>query len=862
MQQHYRPDLIEPAVQQYWAENKVFKAIKDTSKEKYYCLSMFPYPSGRLHMGHVRNYTIGDVVSRYQRMNGKNVLQPIGWDAFGLPAEGAAIKNKTAPAKWTYENIEYMKNQLKMLGFGYDWDREIATCRPEYYKWEQWFFTELYKKGLVYKKNSTVNWCPNDVTVLANEQVHDGCCWRCDTPVEQKEIPQWFIKITDYAEQLLGGLDQLPQWPDMVKTMQRNWIGRSEGVEITFDVADTAEKVAVYTTRPDTFYGVSYLGIAAAHPLAELAAEKNPQLAEFIREAKNAKVAEADLATMEKKGMATGLFAIHPLTGEKLPIWVANFVLMHYGTGAVMAVPAHDQRDFEFAQKYSLPIKQVIAPIADEEIDLTKQAFVEHGKLVNSAEFDGLDFDGAFNGIADKLEKLGVGKRQINYRLRDWGVSRQRYWGAPIPMLTLPNGETVPAPIEDLPIILPEDVVMDGVKSPIKADPNWAKTTFNGEPALKETDTFDTFMESSWYYARYTSPSYAEGMLDKDEANYWLPVDQYIGGIEHATMHLLYFRFFHKLLRDAGFVTSDEPAQKLLCQGMVLADAFYYTSPTNERIWVSPTQVTLERDEKGRIIKATDPEGRELVHTGMTKMSKSKNNGIDPQEMVEKYGADTVRLFMMFASPAEMTLEWQESGVEGAKRFLGRVWNLVYEYSQNPAKTALDVTALSADQKALRRDVHKTIAKVSDDIGRRQTFNTAIAAVMELMNKLARAPLESEQDRAVMAEALSAVVRMLYPITPHICFELWKALGNESNIDHAEWVKADEAAMVEDEKLIVVQVNGKVRGKVTVAADADEETVKTVAFADENVKKFTDNTQIVKVIYVPGKLLNVVVKPQ
>ena len=862
MQQHYRPDLIEPAVQQYWAENKVFKAIKDTSKEKYYCLSMFPYPSGRLHMGHVRNYTIGDVVSRYQRMNGKNVLQPIGWDAFGLPAEGAAIKNKTAPAKWTYENIEYMKNQLKMLGFGYDWDREIATCRPEYYKWEQWFFTELYKKGLVYKKTSTVNWCPNDETVLANEQVHEGCCWRCDTPVEQKEIPQWFIKITDYAEQLLGGLDQLPQWPDMVKTMQRNWIGRSEGVEITFDVADTAEKVSVYTTRPDTFYGVSYLGIAAAHPLAELAAEKNPQLAEFIREAKNAKVAEADLATMEKKGMATGLFAIHPLTGEKLPIWVANFVLMHYGTGAVMAVPAHDQRDFEFAQKYSLPIKQVIAPLADEEIDLTKQAFVEHGKLVNSAEFDGLDFDAAFNGIADKLEKLGVGKRQVNYRLRDWGVSRQRYWGAPIPMLTLPNGETVPAPIEDLPIILPEDVVMDGVKSPIKADPNWAKTTFNGEPALKETDTFDTFMESSWYYARYTSPSYAEGMLDKDEANYWLPVDQYIGGIEHATMHLLYFRFFHKLLRDAGFVTSDEPAQKLLCQGMVLADAFYYTSPTNERIWVSPTQVTLERDEKGRIIKATDPEGRELVHTGMTKMSKSKNNGIDPQEMVEKYGADTVRLFMMFASPAEMTLEWQESGVEGAKRFLGRVWNLVYEYSQNPAKTALDVTALSADQKALRRDVHKTIAKVSDDIGRRQTFNTAIAAVMELMNKLTRAPLESEQDRAVMAEALSAVVRMLYPITPHICFELWKALGNESNIDHAEWVRADEAAMVEDEKLIVVQVNGKVRGKVTVAADADEETVKTVAFADENVKKFTDNTQIVKVIYVPGKLLNVVVKPQ
>ena len=861
MQQQYNPSEIEPKVQQYWTENNVFKAIKDESKEKYYCLSMFPYPSGRLHMGHVRNYTIGDVVSRYQRMLGKNVLQPFGWDAFGLPAEGAAIKNKTAPAKWTYENIAYMKKQLQLLGFGFDWDREIATCKPDYYKWEQWFFTELYKKGLVYKKTSTVNWCPNDKTVLANEQVHEGCCWRCDTPVEQKEIPQWFIKITDYAEQLLGGLDNLPQWPDMVKTMQRNWIGRSEGVEITFDVADTSEKVAVYTTRPDTFYGVSYLGIAAAHPLASLAAENNPELAAFIQEAKNAKVAEADLATMEKKGMATGLFAIHPLTGEKLPIWVANFVLMHYGTGAVMAVPAHDQRDYEFANKYGLQIKQVIAPLAGQEIDLAKEAFTEHGTLINSAEFDGRDFDGAFNGIADKLEQLSVGKRQVNYRLRDWGVSRQRYWGAPSPMLTLENGDVVPAPMEDLPIVLPEDVVMDGVKSPIKADPNWAKTTFNGTPALKETDTFDTFMESSWYYARYTSPKFAEAMLDKDEANYWLPVDQYIGGIEHATMHLLYFRFFHKLLRDAGFVTSDEPATKLLCQGMVLADAFYYTSPTNERIWVSPTQVTLERDEKGRIIKATDPEGRELVHTGMTKMSKSKNNGIDPQEMVEKYGADTVRLFMMFASPAEMTLEWQESGVEGAKRFLGRVWNLVYQYQQNPAKTALDVTALSADQKALRREVHKTIAKVSDDIGRRQTFNTAIAAIMELMNKLTKAPLESEQDCAVMAEALSAVVRMLYPITPHICFELWQTLGYETTIDTAEWVKADESAMVEDEKLIVVQVNGKVRGKVTVAADADEETVKTIAFADENVKKFTDGQQIVKVIYVVGKLLNVVVKP-
>ncbi|WP_233141908.1 leucine--tRNA ligase [Aggregatibacter actinomycetemcomitans] len=862
MQEQYRPDLLEPEVQKFWQDNKTFKAVQDNNKEKYYCLSMLPYPSGRLHMGHVRNYTIGDVVSRYQRMIGKNVLQPMGWDAFGLPAEGAAVKNNTAPAKWTYENIAYMKNQLQLLGFSYDWDREVTTCRPEYYKWEQWFFTELYKKGLVYKKTSTVNWCPNDKTVLANEQVHEGCCWRCDTPVEQKEIPQWFIKITDYAEQLLNCLDELPQWPETVKTMQRNWIGRSEGVEITFDIKDTNEKLAVYTTRPDTFYGVSYVAVAAAHPLATLAAQNNPALAQFIQEAKNTKVAEADIATMEKKGMATGLYAVHPLTGELLPVWVANFVLMHYGPGAVMAVPAHDQRDYEFAQKYGLPIKQVIEPIHGEEIDLTKQAFTKHGKLIYSAEFDGLEFDAAFSGIADKLEQLGMGKRQVNYRLRDWGVSRQRYWGALIPMLTLENGDVVSAPMEDLPIILPEDVVMNGVNSPIKADPEWAKTTYQGKPALRETDTFDTFMESSWYYARYTCPEYQQGMLNSEEANYWLPVDQYIGGIEHATMHLLYFRFFHKLLRDAGFVTSDEPANKLLCQGMVLADAFYYTSPTNERIWVSPTKVTLERDDKGRIVKATDDEGHELVHAGMTKMSKSKNNGIDPQEMVEKYGADTVRLFMMFASPAEMTLEWQESGVEGAKRFLARVWNLVFEYNKNPAKTPLNPTALSAAQKALRRDVHKTIAKVSDDIGRRQTFNTAIAAIMELMNKLTRAPLDDEQDRAMMAEALSAVVRMLYPITPHICFRLWQELGNQDIIDFAPWVEADAEAMIEDEKLIVVQVNGKVRGKVTVAADADEDTVKAVAFADENVKRFTDGMQIVKVIYVAGKLLNVVVKPQ
>ncbi|MEH8046581.1 leucine--tRNA ligase [Gallibacterium anatis] len=860
MQEQYRPDLVESRIQKYWQDNKTFKVQPDPSKEKYYCLSMFPYPSGRLHMGHVRNYTIGDVISRYQRMNGKNVLQPIGWDAFGLPAENAAIKNKAAPATWTYDNIEYMKNQLKMLGFSYDWDREIATCKPQYYKWEQWFFTELYKKGLIYKKTSTVNWCPNDQTVLANEQVNDGCCWRCDTPVEQKEIPQWFVKITDYAEQLLQGLDQLPEWPDQVKAMQRNWIGRSEGVEITFKMQDSDETVTVYTTRPDTFYGVSYLAVAAGHPLAEQAAKNNPELAQFIQECRNTKVAEAELATMEKKGMFTGRYALHPITGEAVPVWIANFVLMHYGTGAVMAVPAHDQRDYEFAQKYHLPLKPVIAPLDGSELDLSKAAYTEHGVAINSAEFNGLDFEHAFNGIADKLEAMGVGKRQVNYRLRDWGVSRQRYWGTPIPMLTLENGDVVPVPLADLPVELPEDVVMDGVQSPIKADPNWAKTTYNGQPALRETDTFDTFMESSWYYARYTCPQYQQGMLNSEEANYWLPVDQYIGGIEHATMHLLYFRFYHKLLRDAGLLACDEPATKLLCQGMVLADAFYYTSETNERIWVSPTKVTITRDEKGRIIKAVDPEGHELVHAGMTKMSKSKNNGIDPQEMVEKYGADTVRLFMMFASPAEMTLEWQESGVEGANRFLRRLWKLTYDYLQQPATVELDPKALSADQKALRRDLHKTIAKVSDDIGRRQTFNTAIAAIMELMNKLTKAPLVQEQDRAVMKEALNAVIKMLYPITPHICFQLWQDLGNQDDIDFEPWVVADQQAMVDEEKLVVVQVNGKVRGKITVAASASEEEIKTAAMADENVQKHLDGLNIVKVIYVPGKLLSFVAK--
>ncbi|MBP2849098.1 MULTISPECIES: leucine--tRNA ligase [Dickeya] len=859
MQEQYRPEDIEAHVQLHWQEKQTFKVTEEPGKEKYYCLSMLPYPSGRLHMGHVRNYTIGDVISRYQRMLGKNVLQPIGWDAFGLPAEGAAVKNNTAPAPWTYANIEYMKNQLKLLGFGYDWDREVATCKPDYYRWEQWFFTKLYEKGLVYKKTSAVNWCPNDQTVLANEQVIDGCCWRCDSKVERKEIPQWFIKITAYADELLNDLDTLESWPEQVKTMQRNWIGRSEGVEITFRIADADDTLTVYTTRPDTFMGVTYVAVAAGHPLALKAAENNPVLQDFIAECRNTKVAEADMATMEKKGVATGLFAIHPLTGEKVPVWAANFVLMEYGTGAVMAVPGHDQRDWEFAHKYNLPVKPVILMADGSEPDLSAQAQTEKGCLFNSGEFNGLDFDAAFNAIADKLVSQGVGQRKVNYRLRDWGVSRQRYWGAPIPMVTLEDGTVIPTPEDQLPVILPEDVVMDGITSPIKADPEWAKTTVNGQPALRETDTFDTFMESSWYYARYTCPQYDQGMLDPAAANYWLPVDQYIGGIEHAIMHLMYFRFFHKLMRDAGLVNSNEPAKRLLCQGMVLADAFYYLGNNGERIWVSPVDVTLERDDKGRITKAFDSEGRELVYAGMSKMSKSKNNGIDPQVMVERYGADTVRLFMMFASPAEMTLEWQESGVEGANRFLKRVWKQVYDHTGKGATAPLDTAALTDDQKALRRDLHKTIAKVTDDIGRRQTFNTAIAAIMELMNKLAKAPQESEQDRALTQETLLAVVRMLYPFTPHACFVLWTELKGEGDIDQAPWPVADEQAMVEDSRLVVVQVNGKVRGKITVAADATEQQVRDRAAQEPLVAKYLDGVTVRKVIFVPGKLLNLVV---
>ena len=860
MQQQYNPQQIETALQQQWQDQNVFKVTEDPNKEKFYCLSMFPYPSGRLHMGHVRNYTIGDVISRFQRMQGKNVLQPMGWDAFGLPAENAAINNKTAPAKWTYANIDYMKTQLKRLGFGYDWDREIATCKPDYYRWEQWFFTKLYEKGLVYKKMATVNWDPVDQCVLANEQVIDGRGWRSGALVEQRELAQWFIRITQYAEELLADLEQLTEWPEQVRTMQKNWIGRSEGVNIRFGVADSDTELEVYTTRPDTLYGVTYVAVAAQHPLAQQAAMSNSTLAAFIEDIKGSKVSEAEMATMEKKGCATGLYAIHPLTGEQVPIWVANFVLMDYGSGAVMAVPGHDQRDYEFATKYQLPIKQVVTAADGSSVTLEHAAYTEKGLLINSAEFNGLDFAAAFSAIAAKLQQLGKGEVKVNYRLRDWGVSRQRYWGTPIPMLNLADGSVVPVLAEQLPVRLPEDVVMNGVTSPIKADPEWAKTQYQGAAAFHETDTFDTFMESSWYYARYCSPDYDQAMLDPEKANYWLPVDQYIGGIEHAILHLLYARFFHKLLRDVGLVQSDEPFKRLLCQGMVLAETFYRETDNGGKEWFSPQDVQVERDEKGRITQAIlKTDGQPVLSAGMSKMSKSKNNGIDPQKVIDLYGADTVRLFMMFTAPPEQTLEWSDSAVEGAHRFIKRIYTLIHDVLAAGAPGELQLDALNDEQKTLRRELHKTIAKVTDDIGRRYTFNTAIAAVMELSNKLQKASLATPLDRAVMHEACNALLQLLNPIVPHVAQYLWAELGNNSLIEHVAWPGVDESALVEDEKLVVVQINGKVRAKITVPAAAEQDAVLAIAKLDENVQRYLDGVAMKKVIYVPGKLLNLVV---
>ena len=861
MNETYQPQNIEPKVQQHWQDNNSFKCDEDQSKEKFYCLSMFPYPSGKLHMGHVRNYTIGDVISRYQRMQGKNVLQPMGWDAFGLPAENAAMKNNVPPANWTYENIDYMRSQLQRMGFGYDWDRELATCHPEYYRWEQWFFTKLMAKGLVYKKEAEVNWDPVDQTVLANEQVIDGRGWRSGALIERKKIPQWFLKITDYADQLIDDLDQLDEWPEQVRTQQKNWIGRSEGVELSFQV--NGNDLEVFTTRPDTLMGVTYVAVAAQHPLALEAAKNNPELATFIDECKNIKVAEADMATMEKRGMPLGIEAIHPLTGKKVPVWTANFVLMDYGSGAVMAVPAHDQRDWEFATKYALDIVQVIKPTDTSiEVDISKEAYTDKGVLINSGNFDDLEFDIAFKAIASELEKQGKGKTTINYRLRDWGVSRQRYWGTPIPVINCESCGPVAVPEDQLPVKLPENVEFDGSGSPIKKMRSFIDTQCPtcGKDAERETDTFDTFMESSWYYARYASRGTDNAMLDPEKANYWLPVDQYVGGIEHAILHLLYSRFFHKLMRDEGLVNSDEPFKRLLCQGMVLADTYFRENSDSSIDWISPNDVDITTDEKGRTLSAVHKvDGQPVQHGGVTKMSKSKNNGIDPQTMIDKFGADTVRLFMMFAAPPVQSLEWSDSAVEGAQRFLKRLWKLTFDHIALEKSVALDPAALNDKQAELRRKTHQTIKKVSHDIEARQTFNTAIAAVMELTNSLGKFKDASDQGIAVVREGIEACILLLAPITPHITEQLWSELNQSTSLLNAQWPAADESALVQSQVEMVISVNGKVRGKMAISADADDDVILHTALALENVQKFIADKTIRKKIIIPGKLVNIVV---
>ncbi len=864
MEEQYHPSTIETNAQSYWQKNRCFEVTEDKDREKFYCLAMFPYPSGKLHMGHVRNYTITDVISRYQRMLGKHVLHPMGWDAFGLPAENAAIANNTAPAKWTYQNIDYMKQQLNALGFGFDWKRELATCQADYYKWEQWFFTRLYEKGLVYKKMATVNWDPVDQTVLANEQVIDGKGWRSGAVVERKEIPQWFIKITEYAEELLASLDQLPHWPEQVKTMQRNWIGKSKGVEITFDLAETVgdtQNLTAYTTRPDTLMGVTYVSIAAEHPISVALAENNPELAVFIQECKKQSVSEADMSAIKKAGLDTGLKAIHPITGDTVAIWVANYVLMDYGSGAVMAVPAHDERDYEFAKEYNLPITQVIAPTDENTMcDLEQQAFIDKGICINSGEFDGLNFKEAFSAIANKLQSISKGKVTTNFRLRDWGVSRQRYWGTPIPMFNLPEGGEIPVPLEKLPVLLPEDVVMDGVQSPIKDDPEWRKAELNGQAVEHETDTFDTFMESSWYYARYTCADLESAMLDSDKANYWLPVDQYVGGIEHAILHLLYARFFHKLMRDEGLVSCDEPFERLLCQGMVLAETYYRKNDDGSTDWFNTADVELEKDDKGKPVSAKlIVSGESVSIGGVTKMSKSKNNGVDPQTAVDQYGADTVRLFTMFAAPPTQTLEWNDAGVEGASRFLKRLWKTVYTHTQAGTPGTFTVDTLKPQQKDLRRKTHETIAKVSDDYGVRQQFNTAIAAVMELLNEVNKlADRNTPETLAVEREALAVALLLLGPVAPHIAHALWNELGHNNSIIDQPWPTVDKAALVKSSMTIVIQVNGKVRAKMDIPANTEQADVESLALTDENVKRFIEGSTVRKVIVVPNKLVNIV----
>jgi leucyl-tRNA synthetase len=866
-QQPYNPAEIEAAVQAEWQAQHAFSVVEDPSREKYYCLSMLPYPSGALHMGHVRNYTIGDLISRYQRMLGKNVLQPMGWDAFGLPAENAAIKNNTAPAKWTYANIEHMRGQLERLGFAYDWSREFATCKPDYYRWEQLMFTRLMEKGLAYRKDSEVNWDPVDQTVLANEQVVDGRGWRSGALVEKRSIPQWFLKITDYAEELLAGLETLEGWPDSVKTMQRNWIGRSEGAQFALPLCDRhgqllpgERAVEVYTTRPDTGFGMTYAVLAPEHPMVAsiVSAEQAAEVDTFIARVKATSEIDrlSEDGQVDKRGVFTGAYVRNPFNGQAVPLYLADYVLMGYGTGAIMAVPGQDQRDWDFASAYGLPIIRTVQPPDDFE----GEAYTGDGPAINSQWLDGLEVSEAKARAIAWLEDQGLGQRKVNFRLRDWGVSRQRYWGCPIPVIYCPACGAVPVPEDQLPVVLPEDVSFMGVQSPIKADQAWRQTSCPqcGGAAERETDTFDTFMESSWYYARYCSPG-AQAQLD-ERARYWLPVDQYIGGIEHAILHLMYFRFYHKLMRDAGLVESDEPATRLLCQGMVVAETYSVENAAGETEWVNPADVEVEKDRKGKVIAARlGRDGRE-VHVGaIEKMSKSRNNGVDPQGLVDRYGADTVRLFSMFAAPPEQSLEWSESGVEGSFRFLKRLWGLVDAHLQGGAAAAVEPGQLNDEQREMRRLVHETIAKVDDDIGRRYTFNTAIAAIMELTNHLSRFEDSSEQGRAVLDEGWQAIVRLLNPVTPHICQALWARFGHQQPAHSAPWPVADEAARVRSVVELVVQVNGKLRSRLSLPAGSDKDTAVAQAMLDENVQRHIEGKTVRKLIHLPDRLLNIVV---
>lgn len=865
----YQASAIEPQVQSDWETRKAFKVADTVEGPRRYILSMFPYPSGKLHMGHVRNYTIGDVISRFHRLKGETVLQPMGWDAFGLPAENAAIAHQVAPAKWTFENIDYMRNQLKKLGLSIDWDREFATCTPEYYRWEQWLFVQLYKKGLIYRKLSTVNWDPVDQTVLANEQVENGRGWRSGALVEKRDIPMYYFRITDYAQELLDDLDTLKDgWPQQVLTMQRNWIGRSQGMEITFPSANPdvyADGLTVFTTRADTLMGVTYVAVAAEHPMALKAAENNPELAAFIEECRMGSVAEADLATAEKKGMATGLSVKHPVTGEEVPVWIANYVLMSYGSGAVMAVPSHDERDFEFANKYGLTIKQVIdAKGADDaEFDATQwQEWYgsKEGKLVNSGEFDGLDFQGAFDAFLAKLEPQGLANVKVQFRLRDWGVSRQRYWGCPIPMINCDTCGQVPVPEEQLPVVLPTDVVPDGSGNPLNKMPEFYETTCPccGGDARRETDTLDTFVESSWYYARYASPDFTDGMVKPEAGQTWLPVNQYIGGVEHAILHLLYARFFHKLMRDEGVVQGNEPFTNLLTQGMVLADTYYREAESGKKTWFNPADIELEKDEKGRITSAKYKEdGQDVIVGGQEKMSKSKNNGIDPQAIIDQYGADTARVFMMFAAPPDQSLEWSDAGVEGANRFLKRVWRLATGFlEQGNNASNIDKAALSTAAQDLRRKTHETIQKVGDDIERRHAFNTAIAAMMELLNANNKFEAKDDNDVAVARESITTLLTLLAPFAPHLSQTLLAQFGIE--LTSAQFPTVDESALTRNTQTIVVQVNGKLRGKLEVSVDASKDDILAQAKALPEVQQFlTGPTK--KEIVVPNKLVNLVV---